>query len=233
MTGPWDERASIAEAAYLGDPDRGTGEPRLFAEWAIGRVKKFAGVRDVVELGCGPGRDSGRLALEGFRVQGVDFSPTAIERALAWQRSLREPYRSRLSFVHGEALQFLEGRPPASADVVLANVVYGTWTDPEIERLSGLLYRLLRPGGFHLFAVRHASDPNAGKGSRVGPHTYLGGPHDVAYRYYTVDELEDRMGPKFERLETLFTKESHLLFALDRRRKVGGAVSESAPQGGG
>jgi SAM-dependent methyltransferase len=220
LTDAWAERARAAEAAYVRDPERGSGEDNPFILWVVARLQKTAGVREVVELGCGTGSDAVRLAREGYRVHGVDFAPTAIELATARRAALGEPFRSRLAFLQGEATQFLEGRPPASADAVVANLVYMTWSPPELARLVAAVHRVLRPGGLHLFSVRTTTDPNAGKGARVAPNTYLGGPHVVPYRYFTPDDVEELSRPGFDRVERLGSRETHRLFVADGRREA-------------
>ena len=218
MTDVWADRARAAEAAYVRDPERGSGEDNPFVLWVVARLQRTAGVREVIELGCGSGSDAARLAREGYRVHGVDFAPTAIELATARREALGEPFRSRLAFVEGEATQFLEGRPPASADAVVANLVYMSWSPPELVRLAAAVRRALRPGGLHLYSVRTTTDPNAGKGARVAPNTYLGGPHVVPYRYFTADDVDELSRSGFDRLERLSSRETHRLFVADGRR---------------
>jgi 2-polyprenyl-3-methyl-5-hydroxy-6-metoxy-1,4-benzoquinol methylase len=44
---------------------------------------RHAGVRTVLELGCGTGNDAARLAREGYSVTAIDLSGEAIEQARA------------------------------------------------------------------------------------------------------------------------------------------------------
>lgn len=69
------------EKKYLTDDrpwDLGEPEPELVRFVESGSLIPDA---SVLELGCGTGTDSIYLAKKGFHVVGVDFSPTAIERA--------------------------------------------------------------------------------------------------------------------------------------------------------
>ncbi|HYK94228.1 MAG TPA: class I SAM-dependent methyltransferase [Thermoplasmata archaeon] len=213
----WAERARLSEAAYARDPERGEGEPSAFVRWAVRQLRQRAGRRDVIEAGCATGRDAAFLALEGYRPVGVDFSSVAIDRALERQRTLREPFRSRLGFVHGEVGQFLQGRPPDSVDGVLAHLVYMSWSEPELATWFSQVARVLRPNGLHLFAVRDTTDPNATKGTLVAPRTRLGGPHEVPYRYFTLEDIRSLGGPEFERVEVTRSADQHVFFVADRR----------------
>ncbi len=233
MTAAWDERQQVSDERYRADEARFTGEASDFARWAVERLRPYAGVRDVLELGCGPGRDSRYLAVEGFRVQGVDFSSVAIARAVDGRRAMPEPFRSRLAFVEGEATRFLEGRPAASADVVFAHLVYATFTQDELRRLFAQVHRVLRAGGRHLYAVRDRTDPHAKEGVEVAPGTWRGGPHPVDYHYFTLAELEALAKPLFLPAERFRSPSAHLLFALDRRAEAPQSPSAAGAGGGG
>jgi len=99
-----------------------------------------AGAR-VLEVGCGPGHLSTRLARHGLDVTGLDLDPAMIDRARAnADRAGGEQWRP--SFVVGDvaALPF----PDASFDVVVSTLSMHHWADPT----AGLaeIGRVLRPG---------------------------------------------------------------------------------------
>lgn len=199
------------------DRGRFSGDHSAFAAWAVRRLELGGGQRDVIEIGAGPGRDSKFLVTRGFRVHAVEFAPTAVERLLATRQSLGEPFRSRLYVTDAEATEFLGMRPPGSADAVYAHLVYATFREEEMTQLIEAVATVLRPGGLHLFSVRDASDPLAGQGNEVAENTYLGGPHEVAYRYFT-EELCDRLrGGWFERVDLSHPPQHHVIFVADRR----------------
>jgi methylase of polypeptide subunit release factors len=55
-----------------------------------------AGVRTILELGCGTGNDAARLAGEGYSVTATDLSGEAVEQA-------RANFRSLATFLFSEA----------------------------------------------------------------------------------------------------------------------------------
>jgi SAM-dependent methyltransferase len=122
----------------------------------------------VLEVGCGPGHLSARLAHHGFDVTGLDLDPAMIARAQAntdraANRGGRQP-----SFLVGDvaALAF----PDRSFDLVVSTLSMHHWADPA----AGLaeIGRVLRPGARaliwdfrpgvrpHPFGPRHAHIPD-------------------------------------------------------------------------
>jgi ubiquinone/menaquinone biosynthesis C-methylase UbiE len=122
----------------------------------------------VLEVGCGPGHLSTRIAHHGFDVTGLDLDPAMIARAQAntdraGNRGGRHP-----SFLVGDvaALAF----PDRSFDLVVSTLSMHHWADPA----AGLaeIGRVLRPGARaliwdfrpgvrpHLFGPRHAHIPD-------------------------------------------------------------------------
>lgn len=98
----------------------------------------------VLEVGCGPGRLSIRLAQAyGLEVTSIDLDPAMIERARANAARLRNGDGVGPSFLVGDAasLPFPEG----SFDLVVSTLSMHHWAD----QAAGLaeIGRVLRPGG--------------------------------------------------------------------------------------
>jgi len=118
----------------------------------------------VLEVGCGPGHLSTRLAHHGFDVTGLDLDPAMIARARAntdraGNRGGRHPL-----FLVGDvaALAF----PDRSFDLVVSTLAMHHWADPT----AGLaeIGRVLRPGARALIWD-----------FRPGVRPYLFGPHHL------------------------------------------------------
>ena len=124
----------------------------------------------VLEIGCGPGQLSVRLAGRGLVVTGLDLDPGMIERGDANAERIG-PGLERPTFVAGDvaALPFAD----ASFDLIVSTLSMHHWSDPQ----AGLaeIARVLRPGSKaliwdfprdrpHPFAPRHeqVADPFAG-----------------------------------------------------------------------
>ena len=64
-------------AEHAGNGESGEQLTRVFVEL----VKKLDGVKTICDLGCGNGHITGRLAALGYRVTGVDASPSGVRIA--------------------------------------------------------------------------------------------------------------------------------------------------------
>ncbi len=119
----------------------------------------------MLEVGCGPGRLSVRLARQyGLNVTGLDLDPAMIERAGANADRAGDGGRHRPSFLVGDvaSLEF----PDGSFDLVVSTLSMHHWA----PRTAGLaeIGRVLRPSGRALIwdlrpgivsLHRHVPDP--------------------------------------------------------------------------
>ena len=118
----------------------------------------------VLEVGCGPGHLSIKLAERGLEVTGVDLDPAMIERAVANATGAGNDRHPSFFVGDAAALPF----PDASYDVVVSTFSVHHWDDPaaglrEIGRVlrpgGRALIWDLKPGSAHPFA-RHMAIPN-------------------------------------------------------------------------
>jgi SAM-dependent methyltransferase len=123
----------------------------------------------VLEVGCGPGRLSIRLAGQhGLEVTGLDLDPAMIGRARANADRRGDHDQRRPSFLVGDVASL--AFPDRSFDLVVSTLSMHHWADPT----AGLaeIGRVLRPGGRalvwdfrpgvrpHPFGPRHAHLPD-------------------------------------------------------------------------
>jgi SAM-dependent methyltransferase len=122
----------------------------------------------VLEVGCGPGHLSTRMAHQGFDVTGLDLDPAMIARAQANTDRAGNRGGRRPSFLVGDvaALTF----PDRSFDLVVSTLSMHHWADPAVGLAE--IGRVLRPGARvliwdfrpgvrpHLFGPRHAHIPD-------------------------------------------------------------------------
>jgi SAM-dependent methyltransferase len=123
----------------------------------------------VLEVGCGPGHLSVRLARQhGLEVTGLDLDPVMIARAQANADRPGNGDQRRPSFLVGDVASL--AFPDRSFDLVVSTLSMHHWADPatglvEIGRVLRPGVRALiwdfRPGGRpHLFGPRHAHVPD-------------------------------------------------------------------------
>jgi SAM-dependent methyltransferase len=161
----------------------------------------------ILEVGCGPGSGTSWFcAREGFRVFGIDASPTAIDKSRA---RFREEGLSG-EFVQGEvsALPW----PDASFDAVLDVVCLACNTEDETVAIVQEVHRVLNPGGLHFSLTPKAGCWGDGTGPRLdattlaqasdGPFAGLG-----KTRFATADSLR-RQYAEFRELSLEYTVRS-------------------------
>jgi SAM-dependent methyltransferase len=109
-----------------------------------------AGVRTILELGCGTGHDAARLAGEGYAVTAIDVSGEAIGQA-------RARFGSMVSFMVADMtrrLPFPDGR----FDAVMSNVALHMFPDGVTRAVFAEVGRLVRAGGLFVFHVNALED---------------------------------------------------------------------------
>ena len=109
-----------------------------------------AGVRTVLELGCGTGHDSARLAGEGYLVTAVDLSGEAIGQA-------RARFGSVARFVVADMTRRLPF-PDGDFDAVMSNVAMHMFPDGVTRAVFAEVGRLVRAGGLFVFHVNALED---------------------------------------------------------------------------
>lgn len=109
-----------------------------------------AGVRTILELGCGTGHDAARLADAGYSVTAADLSGEAVDRA-------RARYGSMARFVVADMTRRLPF-PGGSFDAVMSNVAMHMFPDGVTRAVFAEVGRLVRPAGLFLFHVNALED---------------------------------------------------------------------------
>ena len=106
-------------------------------------------IRRIIDLGCGSGRHLVYLADKGFFVDGIDFSPSAVELARKWlnQRGLKadisvSDIHQRLGFIKDEQYDAILG----------INSLHYIDIESFINTLSEI-NRILRTGGLLILSV--------------------------------------------------------------------------------
>lgn len=158
----WQETYRAHPGMYGDEPS----EPALHAA----TVFRAVGVREVLELGAGHGRDALFFARCGFTVQATDFSPTGLEQLR--DAALRAGLADRVSTaVHDvrDALALADD----SVDAVFAHMLLCmALSTRQISALVAEVRRVLRHGGVFVYTVRHTGDAHYGTGIAHGDDVF-------------------------------------------------------------
>lgn len=187
--------------------------PEMFgrdaSEAARRSVAEFqaAGVRRLLELGGGQGRDSLFFAANGFAVHVIDYAQPGVDSIL--QKARQAGVAGRVTAARHDVRQRL---PVADGtfDACYSHMLFCmALTTSELEALSREIARVLRPGGLCVYTVRNTSDPDHGRGIARGEDLYESGGFIVhffdrakverlarGFEVVTVDEFEEGKLPR-------------------------------------
>ena len=194
----------------------GHDHPGEFTRWAVPFLRS-ANARNVVDLGCGAGRDLSFLLEEGFSVTGVDCSAVATELSAKAISRLDLRIRGRGCVINDDLLDYLLRLGPESVDAVHAAATYQGLSDREVSELFGEVYRVLVKGGLHLWSVRNKDHPGKIHPELVPPNFPKLG-FTVPLRFFSVKEATRFRGERFEQLALQETPDSHSYLIADRKR---------------
>lgn len=110
-----------------------------------------------LDAGCGHGGESLWLALAGWRVTAVDFSPAALAHAEAVAGTLGGEVAERITWVEGDLATWT----PSPYDFDLVSCLYVHVAD-SVEALVRRLGQGVRPGGTLLLVGHLPVDPDTG-----------------------------------------------------------------------
>ncbi|OMC21526.1 6-O-methylguanine DNA methyltransferase [Mycobacterium sp. SP-6446] len=154
---------------YRAHPDMYGSAPSAPAVYAA-NLFKAAGVKRLLELAAGHGRDAMYFAREGFTVTAIDFSDVAIERIRGVAQA--QGVGAQLSTVVHDMREPLplENR---AVDAVFAHMALCmALSTTEIHAVVSEVRRVLRPGGILVYTVRHTGDAHCGAGKAYGDNTF-------------------------------------------------------------
>ncbi|MGY5080902.1 class I SAM-dependent methyltransferase [Streptomyces nigrescens] len=157
------------QQTYTAHPDMYGTAPSAPAVHAA-EVFRSVGVRTVLELGAGHGRDALFFARSGFDVTATDFSSTGLEQLTA--HATESGLAERVTTLQHDVRNPLP-LPDDSADAAFAHMLLCmTLSTEEIHSAVAEVRRVLRPGGAFVYTVRHTGDAHYGTGIAHGDDIY-------------------------------------------------------------
>lgn len=173
------------EQTFTGKPDMFGVEPSDSARKAAEIFKK-EGKKEILELGCGQGRDTIFFLQNGFQVYALDYSEKGLETIT---RKAQELGISK--FI---TTKLHDARNPLPFDVASFDACYShmlfcmAMNRSELRFLSQEIRRVLRPGGLNIYTVRHTGDAHYRAGIHRGEDMYeMGG---FIVHFFSRDKVE-------------------------------------------
>ena len=173
----WEEVFS-QETAFFGD------EPSDFAKNSLELLRQEA-VHDVLELGCGQGRDTFYLARNGLQVTALDYSDTAVAAIL--KRAATAGLSSMVTAQAHDVRRPLPF-PDASFDACYSHMLLCMdLSTAEISFILGEIHRVLRPGGLVVYSVRSDLDKHYRAGTHLSEDIYKIG--DFVVHFFAAEKI--------------------------------------------
>ena len=133
------------------DPDEDGASRKLAfveasADWLAGYAKLTSG-SSVLDLGCGPGLYTERLARRGCAVTGIDFS----RRSVDYAKTQAGKAGLEINYIYDN---YLTATFPNQQDlVIMIYCDFGVLAAAEAQLLLAKVYTALKPGGYFIFDV--------------------------------------------------------------------------------
>jgi len=148
---------------------------------------KEAGVKTVLDFGCGAGRHSVYLAKQGFRVVGFDVSSTALR---TMNQRLKSESLEGVLIVESE----MSGLPFVDEcfDAVVSTNVLHHATTVGIRRAVDEIHRVMGEGASGLIVTLSENDYKNGSGRLLEAGTYVlteGDEQGIMHRFFSKEEL--------------------------------------------
>lgn len=161
---------------------QGAVAPSDASSFAVAVTESFPGPLNILEVGCGNGRDAVYFAARGHAVVAIDRSETAIQAGHAATSAPGLDFR----VAEVTDLEGLDGH----FDVVYSRFCLHAMTIPEENEFIEYSRRLLTSGGVLLVECRSINDPLAREGEVISKTERI---HGHYRRFIVADELRSKL----------------------------------------
>ncbi len=159
--------------SMLGKNKEMFGEDPSFSGIKAAEVFKENGVKTILELGAGQGRDTFYFIKEGFNVHVLDYSQEGLNDIKAKAKALGVEDKIKCDLVDLRKEISLEDE---SFDACYSHMLYCmAFTKAELKHLTNEVKRVLKVGGIQAYTSRNTRDSDFGKGDHLGDNLYVDG----------------------------------------------------------
>lgn len=163
---------------------RGLGSTNDFAR----RVLEYAGTDlwDILDLGCGTGKDTLYFAQKLHRVTAMDFSENSID---ALDQEIKKRKLRTIRSIIGDISEQLPFKNK-SFDAVYAHLSLHYFDTLRTISIFREIHRVLRTGGLLFVKCKSEEDPLYGQGEKIGDDTFM---TDHVRHFFTQKFLEEML----------------------------------------
>lgn len=173
------------EETYGKRPDFFGVEPSEFGRRAAATFAQH-GLRTILELGCGQGRDTFLLLQRGCEVAALDYSEAGLQQLA--QRAKVLGLENRLALRVNDARQGLPFSDE-SFDGCFSHMFFTMeLTETELGRIFDEVRRVLKPNGLTIYSVRNDHDPHFGKGTHVAEDMWQN-PMGIVVHFFSAEKV--------------------------------------------
>mgnify|MGYP001419621771 CR=1 FL=1 len=164
-----DQQSQHWESNFSSKPEMFGLEP---SKSAVKALKSFQdnGIKNIIELGAGLGRDTLFFAKNFINVVALDYSKESIKSITNKSKRL-----NLSDFIKTEVFDVREKFPfkDNSIDACYSHMLYCmALSNDDLENLNNEIFRILKPGGINIYTVRHVEDGDYKNGIHIGEDLY-------------------------------------------------------------
>ena len=164
-----DQQSQHWETSFLNKPEMFGLEPSVAAVKAL---KSFQnqGIKNIIELGAGLGRDTIFFAKNSIYVEALDYSKTSIENITKKSKKL-----NLNKFIKSKIFDIRKKLPfkDSSIEGCFSHMLYCmALSNSDLKNLNSEICRILKPGGVNIYTVRHTEDGDYKNGIHIGEDLY-------------------------------------------------------------
>ena len=140
------------------------------AATSAAKIFKEKNIKKIIELGSGQGRDTFFFAKNGFNIEALDYSSSAVKAII----NKSKEYNLENS-LNASIFDLRKKLPYESGffDGCFSHMLYCmAFSIEEIEYLNNEVNRVLKKGGVNIFTVRNMSDGDYKNGTHIGQDLY-------------------------------------------------------------
>ncbi|MBD1382075.1 class I SAM-dependent DNA methyltransferase [Metabacillus arenae] len=142
-------------------------------KWIITKMTEYSSGQKILDLACGTGEISVRLAREGFEVTGIDLSEDML--TVAQQKAFEAGLQ--ISFFQMDMRELSGFEDQFDSVIICCDSLNYLLAEEDVFKALKSVYRQLKPGGILLFDIHTLYKVN----ERFAGHTFADNGKDVSY----------------------------------------------------